>query len=277
VPDARRQFTPIRPEAGADLPAPRREDRLALSRPAGAWVRFGVDATGQQFRLRARVDAQAAITLEVEGAAEPAVPPVEDIESRRRTGWKRRLEQLTPDQWALVGDHQAAAYRMAARYTSIYPSYAPFIEDAALDGLVTAVLKWDESRGVRFTTWAALCVRSVIGREVARERKRRADLRRAWVRAQAGATAGASRNGEPLLSSCRRAPELHPDIDRLLAPLRGIRRRLLRLVYVDGYSMDEAAAIIGRSHSGVYVLARFALRELVQIWRDIDPGRTAAV
>jgi DNA-directed RNA polymerase specialized sigma24 family protein len=48
-------------------------------------------------------------------------------------------------------------------------------------------------------------------------------------------------------------------------------------VYVDGYSMDEAAAIIGRSHSGVYVLARFALRELVQIWRDIDPGRTAAV
>lgn len=127
------------------------------------------------------------------------------------------------------------AYRYLASYRRAYPGLADDLESDALLGVCRAVLTHDPGRGRSLSSWAHRCVRGHLRNAVRDHRAWRARLRR---------SAALERSGPDDL---RRAIAAL-DAEALVGRLPGEMAELVRLLYRDGVSTDEAARRTGLAH-----------------------------
>ncbi len=152
----------------------------------------------------------------------------------------RPVRYLTPEQWELVTRHLGLA-RSLARLSHDEPSrFHEEAHDAALDGLIGSARSFDPARGTKFSKYARIRIIYEV-----RQRLREAIDREAYERVGLHLTEA--------LATLARADEERHKLDEieafegLLENFPDAHRPVLRLVYLLGFTHDEAAAVLGIS------------------------------
>jgi RNA polymerase sigma factor (sigma-70 family) len=183
------------------------------------------------------------------------------------------------DAWALVIQNQGLARAFAARLPARMAAALGGRDDAqqiATLGLFRASAIWDESRGVRFGTFAWACMRTEIARAFSGcdpiriptsvQREERARLREELRPVSLSRRTKDDREHDlaPV------APDVHQGLDpderaALLAAIDGLPEKVRRVVrehFLDGASPEEIGRRIGHSGQWVRQLAERGLARL---------------
>lgn len=146
----------------------------------------------------------------------------------------------------VVANLPLARWKVVKMSHSAYVAACPreLLDDAALDGLIRAAELWDDTRGIRFSTYATWAVHSHVMKTV-----RRFHRTRTWVLADVPGLSlrrdSEMREWEP---AAPEPPEPDPRADvvaRALMRLNARDRLVLQMRHMDGAGLDAIASAVG--------------------------------
>lgn len=150
-------------------------------------------------------------------------------------------------------------YRYLVGRGAYLPDTHDFAEECATEAipvLQSAYFPFD----VPFEAWARVIVINVCRKQVRTATKKSVIPQDQLIELDAMAQEPASR--------APWQPDLRLDLAQALLELNPARREVMEMIYMEGHSVEEAARILGRTHSSVYNLHYQAVRDLRKLMHN---------
>lgn len=185
----------------------------------------------------------------------------------------RDYDRLTPEQWTLAANYLGAAYRIGLGYLE-RRGCTLMVEDLILDALVHAVLSYDGR--ITFYGWLRRCVISRLINGLSSEGIRARRQGELCTRSHPDRSRGGTRYPKREVGWHAVQAEARDLVQHLLGRLRPRQADLMRLIYLEGYTLPAAARALGLPGTSARILHRDAMDRFRWHLR-VDPAAAAAV